>query len=78
VIHLAGSGHCSRNEFAQAIFAQAGLPLRVTETTQAALSMKAPRPVWSVLGSEREIDPLPPWPDGLAAYREAAPEVFGR
>jgi dTDP-4-dehydrorhamnose reductase len=78
VIHLAGSGHCSRNEFAQAIFAQAGLPLRVTEITQAALSMKAPRPVWSVLGSEREIDPLPPWPDGLAAYCEAAPEVFGR
>jgi dTDP-4-dehydrorhamnose reductase len=78
VIHLAGSGHCSRNEFAKAIFAQAGLPLRVTEITQAALSMKAPRPVWSVLGSEREIDPLPPWPDGLAAYCEAAPEVFGR
>lgn len=78
LIHLAGSGHCSRNEFAKAIFAQAGLPLRVTETTQAVLSMKAPRPVWSVLGSEREIEPLPPWRDGLAAYSAAAPEVFER
>jgi dTDP-4-dehydrorhamnose reductase len=78
VIHLAGSGHCSRNEFAQAIFAQAGLPLRVTATTQAQLAMKAPRPVWSVLGSEREIEPLPPWREGLAAYCAAAPEVFAR
>jgi dTDP-4-dehydrorhamnose reductase len=78
VIHLAGSGHCSRNEFAQAIFAQAGLALRVTATTQAELAMKAPRPVWSVLGSEREIEPLPPWREGLAAYCAAAPEVFGR
>lgn len=78
VIHLAGYGHCSRNEFAQAIFAQAGLALRVTATTQAQLAMKAPRPVWSVLGSEREIEPLPPWREGLAAYCAAAPEVFGK
>jgi dTDP-4-dehydrorhamnose reductase len=78
VIHLAGSGHCSRNEFAKAIFAQAGLGLTVTATTQAELAMKAPRPAWSVLGSEREIEPLPPWRDGLVAYCAAAPEVFGR
>jgi dTDP-4-dehydrorhamnose reductase len=78
VIHLAGSGHCSRNEFAKAIFAQAGLGLTVTATTQAELAMKAPRPAWSVLGSEREIEPLPPWRDGIVAYCAAAPEVFGR
>ncbi len=78
VIHLAGSGHCSRNEFARAIFAQAGLALTVTATTQAELAMKAPRPAWSVLGSEREIEPLPPWQEGLAAYRATAPEVFGQ
>ena len=77
VIHLAGSGHCSRNEFAKAIFAAAGLPLRVTETTQAQLAMLAPRPPWSVLGSEREIEPLASWQEGLAAYRALAPGVFG-
>jgi dTDP-4-dehydrorhamnose reductase len=76
VMHLAGAGHCSRNEFAQAIFTQAGLSLRVTETTMAALAMLATRPAWSVIVSERGIDPLPPWRDGLAAYHAAAPEVF--
>ena len=50
----------------------------MTATTQAELAMKAPRPAWSVLGSEREIEPLPPWHDGLVAYCAAAPEVFGR
>ncbi|MGA2006757.1 MAG: dTDP-4-dehydrorhamnose reductase [Solirubrobacteraceae bacterium] len=77
IFHLAGSGHCSRNEFARAIFATAGLSLRVTETTQAQLAMLAPRPPWSVLASERGIEPLPGWRDGLFAYRESAPEVFG-
>lgn len=78
IFHLAGAGHCSRNEFARAIFAAAGLSLRVTETTQAKLAMLAPRPPWSVLASERGIEPLPPWQDGLAAYRASAPAVFGR
>jgi hypothetical protein len=30
-----------------------------------------------VLASEREIEPLPNWREGLAAYRALAPEVFG-
>ncbi len=78
LFHLAGSGHCSRSEFARAIFAQAGLDLRVTEITQSALALKAPRPVWSVLGSERDLEPLPAWQEGLAAYAAAAPQVFAR
>jgi dTDP-4-dehydrorhamnose reductase len=78
LFHLAGAGHCSRNVFAAAIFDAAGLALRVTETTQAQLAMLAPRPPWSVLGSERDIEPLPGWRDGLAAYRDHAPEVFGQ
>jgi len=77
VFHLAGAGHCSRNEFARAIFTTAGVSLRVTETTRAALARRAVRPPWSVLSSERGIEPLPSWRDGLAAYRSAAPEVFG-
>jgi len=78
VFHLAGAGHCSRNEFARAIFDAAGLELRVAETTQSELAMLAPRPAWSVIVSEREIAPLPQWREGLAAYRALAPEVFGR
>lgn len=76
VFHLAGAGHCSRNEFARAIFETAGLTLRVTATTQAVLAMAAPRPPWSVLVSERGIEPLPSWQEGLAAYHAIAPEVF--
>jgi dTDP-4-dehydrorhamnose reductase len=78
IFHLAGAGHCSRNAFAKAIFEAAELPLRVTETTQRELAMLAPRPAWSVLGSERGIEPLPSWQQGLAAYRALAPVVFGK
>jgi hypothetical protein len=31
-----------------------------------------------VLGSERDIEPLPAWQEGLAAYRAIAPAVFAR
>jgi dTDP-4-dehydrorhamnose reductase len=78
VFHLAGGGHCSRNTFARAIFEAAERKLRVSETTQSSLSLQAPRPPWSVLGTERDIAPLPGWRDGLAAYRAAAPAVFGQ
>lgn len=78
VFHLAGAGHCSRNTFAQAIFEAAGMQLRVSATTQQELAMAAPRPPWSVLGSERGVEPLPSWQEGLAAYRAIAPAVFGR
>jgi dTDP-4-dehydrorhamnose reductase len=68
VFHVVAAGHCSWNEFARAIFAAAGLDVQVTDTTSAALGRAAPRPAWSVLGSERGVEPLPPWSDGIAAY----------
>jgi dTDP-4-dehydrorhamnose reductase len=68
IFHAAGSGHCSWNEFAQAIFAAAAIEVVVTETTSATLGRPAPRPAWSVLASERSDVVLPPWQDGLAAY----------
>jgi dTDP-4-dehydrorhamnose reductase len=66
VFHEAASGHCSRLEFAQEILAQAGVAAEVVPTTRATLP--APRPAWSVLASERDAEPLPPWQDGLAAF----------
>jgi dTDP-4-dehydrorhamnose reductase len=67
--HIAGSGHCSWYEFAQEIFDQAGLECRVMAATTDMLARKAPRPHFSVLGTERR-DPigLPHWRAGLAAY----------
>ena len=68
VFHAAGSGHCSWNEFARAIFAAAAVEVTVTETTSETLGRPAPRPAWSVLASERSDVVLPSWQEGLTAY----------
>lgn len=67
--HVAGAGSCSWYEFAQEIFDQAGVECRVMAASTEMLARKAPRPAFSVLGSERR-DPLvlPHWRQGLAAY----------
>ena len=68
IFHAAGSGHCSWNEFAQAIFAAAEVEVTVTATTSETLGRPAPRPAWSVLASERSDVVLPSWQEGLTAY----------
>jgi dTDP-4-dehydrorhamnose reductase len=67
--HLAGAGSCSWNELAIEVFDRAAIDCRVLPTTTAAFPRPAPRPAYSVLGSER-ADPLvlPRWQDGVAAY----------
>jgi dTDP-4-dehydrorhamnose reductase len=67
--HIAGAGSCSWNELAIEIFDRAGIDCRVLPTTTAAFPRPAPRPAYSVLGSERP-DPLvlPSWQDGVASY----------
>lgn len=69
VHHLAGTGECSWYEFATEIFSRAGVDVRVNPCTTEEFPRPAPRPAYSVLGSERR-DPirLPDWRDGLAAY----------
>ncbi len=70
--HVAGAGQCSWHAFAVEIFRQAGVACAVQETTTAAFPRPAPRPAWSVLGSERpDAVTLPPWEDGLAGYLAA-------
>ena len=68
VHHIAASGSCSWFEFAREIFARAGSDTRVEPCTTAEFLRPAPRPAYSVLGSERAHDRLPPWQDGLDAY----------
>ena len=67
--HMAADGECSWYEFAQEIFDQAGLECRVMAGTTEMLARPAPRPAYSVLGTERH-DPirLPHWRQGLAEY----------
>ena len=67
--HIAGGGECSWYEFAEEIFRQSGLEVRMLSMTTAELSRPAPRPPYSVLTTERkEAIYLPDWQKGLAAY----------
>jgi dTDP-4-dehydrorhamnose reductase len=76
LVHLAGAGRVSWNEYAVEIFRQAEVGCRVEDATSEQMARPAPRPAWSVLESERESEredvlPLPPWQDGLAGYLAA-------
>ena len=67
--HIAGSDQCSWYEFAVEIFRQAGLDVRVLSCTTDEYPRPAPRPPYSVLGTERAYPiVLPDWQEGLASY----------
>ena len=67
--HIAGGGECSWYEFAQEIFRQSELEVRMLSMTTAELNRPAPRPAYSVLATERdEAIYLPDWQEGLASY----------
>ena len=69
--HVAADGDCTWAEFAEAIFAEAGLACRVVPITSEELGRPAPRPAYSVLRSEKEGAPrLPHWREGLRACLE--------
>jgi dTDP-4-dehydrorhamnose reductase len=67
--HIAAAGQCSWFEFAQEIFDQAGIGVRVMAARAAMLDRPAPRPAYSVLASELPNSPvLPDWHAALAEY----------
>jgi dTDP-4-dehydrorhamnose reductase len=67
--HIAGTGDCTWYEFAIEIFDQAGYDTRVMSATTEMMARKAPRPAYSVLGTERAgAKPLPRWQDSLRRY----------
>jgi dTDP-4-dehydrorhamnose reductase len=70
VHHIAGGGSpCSWFDFANEIFRQAELDVRTIPVTTAEFPRPAPRPAYSVLGSERDdAIRLPDWRTGLASY----------
>ena len=74
--HVAAGGDCTWAEFAEAVFAAAGLDCRVRRISTAELGRAAPRPAYSVLRSERGAPALPHWREGLrdclAAIRAVA------
>jgi dTDP-4-dehydrorhamnose reductase len=72
--HVAAAGECSWFDFAQEIFDLEGCECRVMAGTTELLGRPAPRPAYSVLGSERHGAPvLPDWREALRQYlRERA------
>jgi dTDP-4-dehydrorhamnose reductase len=71
VWHLAAEGECTWAEFAEAIFAEAGLTCSVRRIATGELGRPAARPAYSVLRSERPEAPrLPHWRKGLRACLE--------
>jgi dTDP-4-dehydrorhamnose reductase len=67
VYHLAAGGECTWADFAEAIFAEAGLRCSVRRVSSAEYAAKARRPPYSVLRSERGAPVLPHWREGLRA-----------
>jgi dTDP-4-dehydrorhamnose reductase len=71
LFHATGTGQCTWYEFAVEIAHLAHLRARVVPTTSGRFARPAPRPAYSVLGTEREPGiVLPAWQEGLAAYLE--------
>lgn len=69
--HMAAGGSTSWYHFAEAIFKLAGISCRVLSTTTEELGRPAPRPEYSVLGTQwHDAIRLPDWPVGLQAYLE--------
>ncbi|MDA8415157.1 MAG: dTDP-4-dehydrorhamnose reductase [Desulfobacteraceae bacterium] len=72
VYHAANAGFCSWNEFARAIFEEAGLPVKVAGMTTDELNRPARRPLYSTLDCGKlEKDTgfrLQPWRSALKAY----------
>jgi dTDP-4-dehydrorhamnose reductase len=74
VYHVAADGDCTWAEFAEAIFAEAGIACRVRQISSADYGAKARRPAYSVLRSEKGAPQLPQWREGL---RECIGRVRG-
>ena len=74
IFHAVGGGRCSWFDLASETIALAGLGCKVEPTTTESFPRPAPRPAFSVLGSERgdEAIVLPDWHEGLRGYLAAA------
>jgi dTDP-4-dehydrorhamnose reductase len=74
IFHAVGGGRCSWFDLASETISLASLECKVEPTTTESFPRPAPRPAFSVLGSERgdETIVLPDWHEGLRGYLAAA------
>lgn len=73
LVHLAGGGSCSWYDFAMELVGARGLDCELTPGRTEDLGRPAPRPAYSVLGTERgdEVPRLPDWREGVVDYLAA-------
>ena len=69
--HRSGQGQCSWYELARFVFETAGVDCEIEPCTTAEFPRPAPRPAFSVLGSERGEPSLPNWQRGVTDYLAA-------
>jgi dTDP-4-dehydrorhamnose reductase len=69
--HRSGHGQCSWYELARFVFETAGVDCELEPCTTAEFPRPAPRPAYSVLGSERGEPSLPDWQRGVTEYLAA-------
>ncbi|MCR4339207.1 MAG: dTDP-4-dehydrorhamnose reductase, partial [Gemmatimonadaceae bacterium] len=73
--HATSSGQCSWNDFARAIFAEAGLDVRTDVASAKDFPTKVRRPAYSVLDNSalraRGLEVMPSWQDALKRYLAA-------
>ena len=65
VYHVAAGGDCTWADFAEAIFAEAGVDCRVRRIPSSEYPTPVERPAYSVLRSEKGAPQLPHWREGL-------------
>jgi dTDP-4-dehydrorhamnose reductase len=69
--HITAEGDCTWADFAESIFSKADLTCNVRRVSSGEYGAPAPRPAYSVLGSEHASVPnLPHWEEGLSACVE--------
>ena len=69
--HRSGRGRCSWYELTRFVFERARVDCRFEPCTTAEFPRPAPRPAYSVLGSERGEPALPDWQRGVEDYLTA-------
>jgi dTDP-4-dehydrorhamnose reductase len=69
--HRSSYGQCSWYELARFVFETAGVDCEVEPCSTAEFPRPAPRPAYSVLGSERREPSLPEWQRGVTEYLAA-------
>ena len=67
VYHITNAGYCSWYEFASKILELANIKVRIKPVKHTEFKMKAKRPLWSPLNSEKGIS-MPYWEDALKRF----------